>query len=904
MAQLAMQTAQCSPHRPGLVVLNKDSVDAAVAVLVPMIGFQKETARVPVHIGLDNDQSFNFRGDKLHGCHTPAVEIHNCAHDTRTGPGGAIMAAFFGGLSMPKSHRKERLLPALLLVDDKRANLDALAAVLHAEMPGCRVLMTSSPEKAFVLAADGTVDCAVIDLNMPEISGIELCRRLKADPRTDYFPILLTTDENTDARTRVAGLEAGADDLLDRSSEPVELMAKIRVMLRINRAEKELRAVNRRLAEVAEGRARDLHEVDQRHRLVFDASGEAIIVFEVKAGGVAGRVLEMNDTACRWLGYSREEAARLTLRELSTPDRVQGLQGRIESILQHRQLTFETPLLGKDGRQLPMSITAGVIDTAEGRAIVAVARYATEGAGPQDHEYNFLAEMGQMIYDCNIMTGKITWGGAVTQVMGYTPAEMRAMGWRRWQRRIHSEDRSRVLARLSEALETVGRYQMEYRVLHRSGDERHIEDTGVALPGENGRAVRVIGAMKDVTARIGMEEERRRLEHEMQHSQRLESLGVLAGGIAHDFNNILAGIIGLTDLAIRDLPAKSRPRGDLVEALQAAHRAKDLVKQILIFSRQSGRERAPIYLHIIAREAIKLLRATLPANIEIIDSVDVGSGTAMANAAQVHQVLMNFCTNAAHAMKKKGGRLEVKVANVEVDERLAAGHPKLHVGPYVRISVSDNGHGMSPAVLTRVFDPFFTTKGPGEGTGMGLAVVHGIISDHEGAVMAESRVGVGASFHAYLPRVANMAVEETPRVEHLSGGRERILFVDDDEAVLRFANLALPRLGFTVTLCKNAQEALDAVDRSVIGFDIAITDQIMPGMAGTDLAAELTRRRPGLPIILFTGYSDQMPSAQWRDAGIRSVLVKPVTVKDLVDEIRRVIGDPDGTKKKFPTGLA
>jgi len=799
--------------------------------------------------------------------------------------------------------RKERLLPALLLVDDKRANLDALAAVLHAEMPGCRVLATPSPEKAFVLAAGGGVDCAVIDLNMAEISGIDLCRRFKADPRTDYFPILLTTDENTDARIRVAGLEAGADDLLARSPEPAELTAKIRVMLRIKRAENELRAVNRRLVEVAQERARELHETNQRYQFVFGASSEAVIVFKIDDGGGAGRVLEINDTACRWLGYSREEAFRLTLPELSPPDRMHGIQGRLESLLEHRQIAFETMMLGKDGRQVPVDITAGVVDTEGGRAVVAVARYAAE-AVPPDREYHFLSETGQLIYDCNIMTGKIAWGGAVTQVTGYTPAEMRAVGWRRWQRQIHSEDRQRVLARLSEALETVGKYQMEYRVLHKSGEERCIEDTGVALPGENGRSVRVIGAMKDVTARIRLEEERRRLEHEMQHSQRLESLGVLAGGIAHDFNNILAGIIGLTDLAIRDLPAKSRPRGDLVEALQAAHRAKELVKQILVFSRQSGRDRAPMHLHIIAREAIKLLRATLPSNIEITDSVDTNSGAAVANAAQMHQVIMNFCTNAAHAMKKRGGKLEVRVSDAEVDARRAATHPRLHVGPYVRVSVSDTGHGMSPSVLARVFDPFFTTKGPGEGTGMGLAVVHGIITDHGGAVMAESRTGMGATFHAYLPRVSGVVVEEQSRMGHLAGGHERILFVDDDEAVLRFANIALPRLGFTVVLCKNAQEALDTFDRTVKRFDVVITDQIMPGMPGTDLAAELTRRQPGLPVILFTGYSDQMPSAQWRESGIVSVLVKPVTVKDLVDEIRRAMDAKGKAGAARPAGMA
>ena len=800
---------------------------------------------------------------------------------------------------MTASHHKEHLLPTLLLVDDTRASLDALARVIQAELPGCRVLSTASPEKAFVLAAGGRVDCAVIDLNMPEISGIELCRRLKADPRTDYFPIVLTTDGSTDARTRVAGLEAGADDLLDRSSEPVELMAKIRVMLRIKRAENELRAVNRRLAEVAEERARDLHEADQRYRLVFDASSDGIIVFRTGGEDAAGQLLEMNDTACRWLGYSREESSRLTLRELSPPDRIHGLQGRIESVVQHRNLSFETVLLGKDGRQVTVGITAGVIDTEEGRAIVNVLRRTADGPLPGGQEYQLLAETGQIIYDCNTVTGKIAWGGAVMQVLGHTPAEMRAFGWRRWQRQIHADDRRRVLARLAEALETVGKYQMEYRVLHKSGEERHIEDTGVALPGEDGRAVRVIGAMKDVTARVRMEEERRRLEHEMQHSQRLESLGVLAGGIAHDFNNILAGIIGLTDLAIRDLPARSRPRGDLEEALQAAHRAKDLVKQILVFSRQSGRERAPMYLHIIAREAIKLLRATLPSNIEIVDSVETNSGASVANAAQMHQVIMNFCTNAAQAMKKRGGRLEVRVSDMQVDERLAATHPKLHVGPYVRIAVSDTGHGMAPAVLARVFDPFFTTKGPGEGTGMGLAVVHGIISDHDGAVTAESRVGVGSTFYAYLPRVAGVVVEEPARAEKLAGGRERILFVDDDEAVLRFANLALPRLGFTVTLCANAQEALEAFDGTTEGFDLVITDQIMPGMAGTELAAEITRRSPGFPVILFTGYSDQMPTIQWREAGVTSVLVKPVTVKNLVDEIRRVM---DKTARKRTPG--
>lgn len=786
-------------------------------------------------------------------------------------------------------HKKDRLLPTILMVEDAAGSLGYAAEMLRRELTGCHVLLAASEEEARRVAAGRAVDCAVIGVTPPGLDGMALCRRLKADPATDGFPILLAAGGDLDGRARAAGFEAGADDFLHHNHEPVELLAKIRVMLRIKRAENELRDVNRRLAGVAEERSRKLQETELRYRMLFDACDNAVLLFEVTGDGEGGRVLGINPAACQWLGYSPDEAARLTLRNLSAPDRMHTLQGRMESILQHRQLAFETVLAARDGRHVPLQVTAGVVDTDTGRAVLAVGRRPF--AGGQAPRYFLADQTGHVVYDCNVKTGEILWGGAVAQVTGYSPEEISRVVWRRWKRQIHPDDRPRVMARLREALDGVGKYQMEYRILHKSGEALFIEDAGVALPGEDGRAVRVLGTMRDVTARVRAQEERRRLEHELRHSQRLESLGVLAGGIAHDFNNILAGIIGLTDLALRDIPPESRTHEDLREALQAAHRAKELVRQILAFSRQTGEERAPLYLHVIAREALKLLRASLPSDIEIIDSVDVHSGPVLANAAQMHQVVMNYCTNAAQAMAKKGGRLEMRVEDAEVDARMAANHPRLHVGPYVHLSVHDTGHGMSEAVMERVFDPFFTTKGPGEGTGMGLAVVHGIVSSHGGAVKAESRVGAGSAFHVWLPRVGGVVVEPDHAVRpDIPGGDERILFVDDDEAVLRFADLALPRLGFTVTLCRGGDEAWKAFTQAPGSFDLVITDQVMPGMTGVELAARVTAKRPGIPVLLFTGYSEPVRQAELDAAGVVEVMIKPVTVNDLAAAIRRVMG--------------
>ena len=772
-------------------------------------------------------------------------------------------------------------------------HIKALKQFIQSSDAPFAVRMTQDQLQAFDAVNEAKPDCVLITVSQGD-AILPFCASLRDSEAGATVPILLGTETKNCQNLRNEVIKAGLSDVYVATRLPSELVAAVTVIVRAKFAEDRLRAGNRSLAELAQERSRALQESEERYRFLFNSCSDGAMAFEM-IGGIP-RLLDINDVACHWLGYSRDELLHIPLRQLTTADRVNNVRGRLESILQHNELFFETVLRARDGSKIPLEIMTRSFTLEDNRHVVVALgkRVAPVGLQCKTHnaedEYHYLVtQTGQMIYDCDLKTGHVIWGGAVGQISGFTPRQMTQMGWEGWQERIVQEDRGRVKSLLADALHVMGKYQIEYRIAHKSGEIRHIEDNGVVLPDANGEAGRLLGAMKDITSRIQAEEERRRLDGELQHSQRLESLGVLAGGIAHDFNNILAGIIGLTDLALRQIPEESLAHDDLTEALQAANRAKELVKQILAFSRQSGQDRNSIYLHIVAREAIKLLRASLPAMIEIIDSVDSHSGAVMANAAQLYQVITNFSTNAAQAMTGQSGKLEIRVRDIEVDKAMAERNPALRPGPYVELSVRDTGHGMAPSVLARVFDPFFTTKGPGQGTGMGLAVVHGIITDHGGAAWAESKLGIGSIFYVLLPRIAGVVVEEFFDNTTLQRGHERILFVDDDEAVLRFAESALPRQGFKLTLCRNGEEGLKVFAEKPHNFDLVITDQVMPKMSGEKLAAAIHQLRPDMPIILFTGFSDEIPPEQLQRAGINEVVLKPIIVKDLVDAIRKAI---------------
>jgi len=382
-----------------------------------------------------------------------------------------------------------------------------------------------------------------------------------------------------------------------------------------------------------------------------------------------------------------------------------------------------------------------------------------------------------------------------------------------------------------------------------------------------------------------------RLEQELRQSQKMEAIGTLAGGIAHDFNNILTAIIGYTAMAQLKLAKGDAATRDLERVQEASSRAKELVKRILTFSRQGEQERKPVQMAAIIEEVLKLLRSSLPSTIEIHQHIATSPNgdTVLADSTQIHQMLMNLGTNAAHAMRDLGGVLSISLSDVDADATLIARYPDLRQGPYLRLTVADTGHGMEAGIRERIFDPYFTTKKVGEGTGMGLAVVQGIIKNHGGAISVYSEPGLGTTFHIFLPRLEGEIAPQATAVALPSGGTERVLFVDDEAMLAELGQELLASLGYTVTAILNSREALNLFRSDPQAFDLVITDMTMPGLTGKELAKELMGVRPDIPIILCTGFSEQINEKQAKEIGVRGYIMKPYTVNSLNATIRRAL---------------
>ncbi len=391
-----------------------------------------------------------------------------------------------------------------------------------------------------------------------------------------------------------------------------------------------------------------------------------------------------------------------------------------------------------------------------------------------------------------------------------------------------------------------------------------------------------VAVKRDVTREV-------MLERQFRQAQKMEAMGTLAGGIAHDFNNILFAMLGYSSLVVDYLPEGSDARENLDEVIKAGARAKDLVRQILAFSHQTEQEFQPIQLHLIVKEVLKLMKVSIPPSIVIRQNVNMKFDTVMADPSQIHQVVMNLATNASHAMQHSGGVLEVSLTAVDVDIDLAETNAKLREGPYVLLSVSDTGHGMNKATIERIFEPFFTTKDVGEGTGMGLAAVHGIVGAHGGAITVESKIGKGATFNIYLPRVESAVSVEPSAEPSVPHGNEKILVVDDEVSIVRLMEQMLKRLGYDAVAFSSSGDALESFLEDSDKFDLVITDQSMPGMMGEALARAIHKVRPNTPIIMMTGFAKTVSLEKVKTIGVRELLLKPIIPNDLGRTVRRVL---------------
>ncbi|MGB5056268.1 MAG: PAS domain S-box protein [Nitrospirales bacterium] len=470
----------------------------------------------------------------------------------------------------------------------------------------------------------------------------------------------------------------------------------------------------------------------------------------------------------------------------------------------------------------------------------------------------------------------------VLEFFGYPFEEMIGHGWQRF---LHPDDLPGCLDCWDRARETNQPYEIEFRLL-RGSDHSFRWHLGRALPVFNseGQVVKWFGSNTDIT-------QLKQLENQVRQSQKMEAIGTLAGGIAHDFNNILMAIIGYTELAKQSARENVRAQKNLDEVLVAGQRAKELVQQILTFSRQTEQIQQPLDLQLLVKEICKFLRATFPATIDIRQEFTEATSIILGDPIQMHQVLMNLCANAEYAMRGSGGLLELKLERLTGEPDGIGAHPDLKGGAYVCLTVRDTGTGMTPDVVQRIFDPFYTTKRIGEGTGMGLAVVHGIVISYGGVIKVESEPGQGTIFSLYFPEMeaANYPGKNTPLQQEVFMGRGHILFVEDEEPLARLGEEAMKGLGYEVMVRTSSVEALEAFRADPFRFDAVVTDQTMPHITGEALARQLLELRPDVPIILCTGFSHSMTLEKAKAMGIRAFLLKPLLIKDLAWTLREVL---------------
>jgi PAS domain S-box-containing protein len=466
------------------------------------------------------------------------------------------------------------------------------------------------------------------------------------------------------------------------------------------------------------------------------------------------------------------------------------------------------------------------------------------------------------------------------------------------QSRIVGADGDRIISATAKAIQEKTFIDVEYEFQHKSGQIKYFHERGKPVFDEDGSPAYIDGVIFDVTDKRQALKNQQALEDQLRQAQKMEALGALAGGITHDFNNILSAIYGYTQLALMELPDNSPIRTYLNNMFDAARRARELVKQILIFSRLDAQKHFPVEVRVVIKEALKLLRASIPATIEIRQDIAPQCGTVLANPTQIHQIIMNLCINAYHAMREEGGILKVSLTPLDITYGDAiTGIGEILPGKWLRLEVSDTGHGMDKGTMERIFEPYFTTKPRGEGTGMGLSVVHGIVKSHGGHITVSSESGKGATFHIYWPVIAPSAFrDESLFSESLAAGNENILLIDDEEQTLHVQEAILKSLGYHIHAFTSPLSALEKFRDQPERFDIIVTDMTMPAMTGEKLAGEILKIRPDTPIILCTGYSELITEAKAKEIGIKALVMKPVDIKEFA-EILRTLLDGNGEKR-------
>lgn len=637
-----------------------------------------------------------------------------------------------------------------------------------------------------------------------------------------------------------------------------------------------------------------LQENEEKYRAILDNIEDGYFEVDLK-----GNFNFFNNSVCRILGYSPLEMPGMNNRQYMDEKNAKKVFETFNRVYRTGQPArgFDWAVIRGDGSRGHVDASVSLITDEAGNRIgfrgivrdITERKQAEKDLRESEEKYRQLVNYAPAgIYEVDFVKGKlVSVNDVMSEYTGYSKDELLNMSAPDFLTRESQKQMADRIARLMKGEKIYG--SAEYKARAKDGREYWMLVNARYFYDKDGKLKSAMVVAHDITDRKRAQAEKARLEDRLQQAQKMEAIGTLAGGIAHDFNNILSVIIGYTELILMSGNVDAEVRQNLKEIFNASKHARDMVKQILAFSRQSKQERKPIQVAHIVKEAIKMLRASLPTTILIQQQIEKDTGIIEADPTQIHQVLMNLCTNAAHAINGKDGVLQISLSNVELDHAALEMAPDLIPGSYLKLSVSDTGHGIAPDAYEKIFDPYFTTKKKEEGTGLGLAVVQGIVKSHNGTVTFESEVGKGTTFHVYLPVIMRKLTAEEEISTPLPMGHECILFVDDEQPLVEIGKQMLQRLGYTVATRTSSVEALELFKANPDRFDLVITDIVMPNMTGEKLAEKIMGIRSDIPVILCTGYSEKITRKDASDMGIQSFLMKPLVMRDLATTVRQAL---------------
>ena len=789
----------------------------------------------------------------------------------------------------------------VLVVDDERSMRMTLSEFLREG--GYEVESAEDAGAALQLLEKKDFDVVVSDIILPRVNGVELLGQIR-EVAPDVQVIMMTGEPTADTASKA--VRAGAFDYIFKPISKETILKTVAGAAAVkalgderDRLKEQNRVYQDQLEQLVEERTRELRESEKRYRRITESVTDYIYTVRVEDGKA---VETTHGEACFAVtGYTCEGFAAdpdLWLRVVAEEDRDLVLEqasrilaGKDIERLVHR-------IIRRDGEERWVVNSIVPQHDREGRLLSydGLIRDITEHKRAEEERERLAtaiehAAEGIVVTDTE---GTIQYvNPAFEEMTGFRREEALGKNPHFLSSGKHDEAFYR---QLWETIAGGGVWSGHFTNMKKDGSLYEEEATISPVYDSSGRIVNYVAVKRDVT-------EQNLMDRRLRQAQKLEAIGTLAGGIAHDFNNVLAAIIGYSQIAQDTLSPDSEAHADLEHVLNAANRAKDLVRQILTFSRRDEEERQPVRIHLIIGEAIKLLRPSLPSTIEMRRSIDKECGAVLADPTQMHQIIMNLCTNAYHAMKDTGGVLNVGLIAVDADARLVALHPGLQEGTYAKLTIGDTGHGMDRETMDRIFDPFFTTKGVGEGTGLGLANVHGIVTACGGVVAVYSEPGKGTRFSVYLPCIESEACQRVLPSEPPRGGNESILVVDDEVNVLHVVEMGLERFGYRLTALTSSTEALELFRNQPQRFDLVISDVTMPGMAGQELARELLLLRPGLPIILMSGFSEALSPEKAKALGIRAFISKPDGIQDIARHVREVLDSAEaegGTQPETP----